>query len=268
MIDIGMGDWIKDYNGYLLMKFTSKYRYQQHFLDGKLFFNTSDFFARCDDVGRSDHHEGNAIVVNESEKSTSSLRYEIINGQVCLIEEDYTNNMSEYRKSNVFSYSPAENRRRKIMSFYTMYINFDNEQVSTFADNMSKEFGEYGIIILDRQEFFDRIEKALKKQNEIKKAQLGFVEYHDIKPGVNHWHPFKKDKNKFKYQNEFRITFINDNDKCFTLDLEKSLRDIAVPIQAKDINEIYFKDGNLMYPVYKKFLLKRSIYKMTEPFVK
>ena len=130
MIDIGMGDWIKDYNGYLLMKFTSKYRYQQRFLDGKLFFNTSDFFARCDDAGRSDHHEGNAIVVNESEKSTSSLRYEIINGQVCLIEEDYTNNMSEYRKSNVFSYSPAENRRRKVMSFYTMYINFDNEQVS------------------------------------------------------------------------------------------------------------------------------------------
>lgn len=43
MIDIGMGDWIKDYNGYLLMKFTSKYRYQQRFLDGKLFFNTSDF---------------------------------------------------------------------------------------------------------------------------------------------------------------------------------------------------------------------------------
>lgn len=60
----------------------------------------------------------------------------------------------------------------------------------------------------------------------------------------------KKDKNKFKYQNEFRITFINDNDKCFTLDLEKSLRDIAVPIQAKDINVIYFKDGNLMYLQY------------------
>lgn len=93
MIDIGMGDWIKDYNGYLLMKFTSKYRYQQRFLDGKLFFNTSDFFARCDDAGRSDHHEGNAIVVNESEKSTSSLRYEIINGQVCLIEEEYANGL-------------------------------------------------------------------------------------------------------------------------------------------------------------------------------
>ena len=46
MIDIGMGDWIKDYNGYLLMKFTSKYRYQQRFLDGKLFFYTSDFLGK------------------------------------------------------------------------------------------------------------------------------------------------------------------------------------------------------------------------------
>lgn len=63
MIDIGMGDWIKDYNGYLLMKFTSKYRYQQRFLDGKLFFNTSDFFARCDDAGRSDHHDIDLILI-------------------------------------------------------------------------------------------------------------------------------------------------------------------------------------------------------------
>lgn len=47
-----------------------------------------------------------------------------------MIEEDYTNNMSEYRKGNVFS-----------------YLNFDNEQVSPFADNMSKEFGEYGVVI-------------------------------------------------------------------------------------------------------------------------
>ena len=46
------------------------------------------------------------------------------------------------------------------------------------------------------------------------------------------------------------------------------MRDIAVPIQAKDINEIYFKDRNLMYPVYKKYILRRFIYKMTEPFVK
>lgn len=268
MIDIGMGNWAKDYDGYILMKFTGKYRYQQRFLDGKLFLNTSDFFARCDDAGRSDFNEGNYLVVNEAEGSTSSLRYEIINGQVVLIEEDFTNNPLEYKKSNVFSFSPAENRNRKVISFYTVYVNFEKKLISPLADNMSNEFGEYGILILDRQEFFRRVSEAIKQSSNIKMPQMGFVEYHDIKPGVNHWHPFKKDKSKFEYQNEFRITFVNDNDKPFVLDLGQTLRDIAVPIQAKDINEIYFKEGNLLYPLYKKYLLRRLIYKITEPFVK
>lgn len=254
MIDIGMGKWIKDYNGYLLMKFTSKYCYQQSFLDGKLFFNTSDFFASCDDAGRGDHNEGNAIVVEESDEAKTSLRCEGVNGQMLLIEEDFTNKPSEYIKSNVFSYSPAKNRKRKVISFYTAYINLDREEVSPFTDNMSDEFGKYGIIILDRQVFFERVENAIKKQADIKDAQMGFVEYHDLKPGVNHWHPFKKDKSKFEYQNEFRITFINDNDQTYTLNLGRSLRDIAVPIQADDVHKIGFKNGKLVYPIYSKCL--------------
>lgn len=268
MIDIGMGEWIKDYDGYLLMKFTGKYRYQQRFLDGKLFFNTSDFFARCDDAGRSDFNEGNYLVVNEIEGSMSSIRYEIVNGQVVLVERDFTNNPLEYKPSNVFSFSPAENRNRKVISFSTAYVNLEKNIVSAFADNMSEEFGEYGILILDRQEFFRRISKAIKKLSNVKMAQMGFVEYHDIKPGVNQWHPFKKDKSKFEYQNEFRITFVNDNDSPFVLDLGRTLRDIAVLIQAKDIDNIYFKEGNLLYPIYKKYPLRRLLYKITELFVK
>lgn len=71
-----------------------------------------------------------------------------------------------------------------------------------------------------------------------------------------------------KIHNEFRITFVNDNDTPFVLDLGRTLRDIAVPIQAKDIDDIYFKEGNLLYPIYKKYPLRRLVYKITEPFVK
>lgn len=252
MIDIPLGNWVKDYDGYTLMKFTSMYQYQQSFLDGKLFFNTSDFFARCDDVGRGDANEGNYLVVKETEGSKTSLRYEVINGKLFLIEEDFTNNPLDYKKSNVFSYSPAKNRNRKVISFYTMYVNIMKGMISPFVDNMAEQFGEYGILILDRQEFFSRVCKALKHTEGLKEARMGFVEYDAINPGVNHWHPFKKDKNRYEYQNEFRITFVNDNDKVFSLDLRKSLRDIAVPIQAKDLTEIHFEDGKLLYPIYRE----------------
>ena len=68
---------------------------------------------------------------------------------------------------------------------------------------------------------------------------------------MNQWHPFRKDADDFSYQNEFRITFENDTEETFTLDLEISLRDIAVPIMADDVGKIHFKDGKLLYPTYK-----------------
>lgn len=36
------------------------------------------------------------------------------------------------------------------------------------------------------------------------------------------------------------------------LDLGCSLRDIAVPIMAGDVNQIHFKGDKLLYPVYRE----------------
>lgn len=45
-MDIGISEQFKGrYDGYMLLKFTSCQEFQQDFLDGKLFFNTADFFA-------------------------------------------------------------------------------------------------------------------------------------------------------------------------------------------------------------------------------
>lgn len=82
MIDIGMGEWVTEYNGYMLMKFTSSYDFQQCFLDGKLYFNTADWFARCEDKGRGDADEGNTFAVNHNNPGLTSVNLEIIDGQV------------------------------------------------------------------------------------------------------------------------------------------------------------------------------------------
>lgn len=80
-----MGEWISDYDGYLLMKFTGKYEYQQEFLDGKLFFNTADWFANCEDVGRGDSNEGNTFIINHSNPGLVSANLEMINGQAMIV---------------------------------------------------------------------------------------------------------------------------------------------------------------------------------------
>ena len=45
-MDIGIHEKYRGkYDGYMLLKFTSCYEFQQDFLEGKLFFNTADFFC-------------------------------------------------------------------------------------------------------------------------------------------------------------------------------------------------------------------------------
>ena len=70
-----------------------------------------------------------------------------------------------------------------------------------------------------------------------------------MREGLTDWHPFIK-KDDFEYQNELRITVTSDSDKPVKLELGCSLRDIVVPIYSKDLSQIHFEDGKLLYPIY------------------
>lgn len=251
-MDIGIREIFRGiYDGYMLMKFTSCYEFQQDFLDGKLFFNTADFFAQCDNVGRGDVNEGNTFLIEPKKLDLIAANLESVDGKMMIVVRDYTNNPEDYKPGTVESLSEAENRYRKIISLYTAYVNVEKGIVSPFPAKMGNEFGEYGILVLDRQQFFERVCKALRKHKEIVNAQLGFVDYmkdEDVH-GFIEWNPFLK-MPQFEYQNEFRISFVNDTKKPLKFDLGVSLRDIAFPIKASDLGEIFFKDNLLYYPMY------------------
>lgn len=251
-MDIGLGPWVKNiYDGYVLMKFTSSYEWQQEMLGGKFFFNTSDYFSKCEDTGRGDLDEGTTFRINSDDPDLKAANIEIINGVPYIIVRDFSKNPSEYQKGTVWSLSQAENRFRKICCFYTEYVNVHDKKISSFPNGFANEFGQYGIMILNRSMFYDRIAKAINKLQNVKEARMGFVEYQSMKPGINDWNPFRKDKDRFEYQNEFRITFINDTVDPVKLDLGTSIRDIATPIMASDLSEIHFNDsGELIYPQY------------------
>lgn len=251
MIDVSLPNKLNEYDAYMLMKFTTSYEYQEDFLDGKLFFNTSDFFASCDDMGRGDVDEGNTFIIDCDNPSLISANLEKVGNTYALVIRDYKDNPAAYKQGTVWNYSAAINRRRKIFSLYTIFLNLKNQTMDSFSSKMREEFGEYGILVLNRQEFFERVIKAISNNSEYKEYELGFVDYlpREKQQGFLDWHPFIK-KQKFNYQNEFRITFISNDENPIKLDLGCSLRDIAVPIMSKDLDEICFKNGNIMYPIY------------------
>ncbi len=248
MIDVPLGNNCENYDGYMLMKFTSCYDYQQDFLNGKLFFNTSDYFAECEDDGRGDEDEGKTFIINHKEPAYISANFELIDGVYKLVVRDYSNNTDEYEPSAVLDYSEAKNRNRKIICLYTVYLNIEKQTVADFPENMAAEFGEFGVLIINRQKFFERVITAMTNIENYREGQIGFVGYYNLEKGLNDWHPFRKDLSKFGYQREFRATFVNDNPKAYMLDLGCSLRDIAVPIMASDVNKISFENGKLCYP--------------------
>ena len=176
-MDVGLLKEIKDYDGYMLMKFTPTYKFQQDFLDGKLYFNTSDFFSKCDDKGRGDHDEGNTFIVDYENPSFVSANLEKVGNKYAIVVRDYSKNPEEYKEGSIYEYSAAINRYRKVLSLYTMYVDLCNCKRSPFSKNMKKEFGEYGILILKRQEFFKRVCKALSSHKTFQHIQMGFVKY-------------------------------------------------------------------------------------------
>ena len=252
-IDIGFRPGVLNYDGYMLMKFTPTEQFRQDFLDGRIYFNTSDYFAGCKDAGRGDRDEGKTFIINPEKPAYVSANLGKIGETYAIIVRDYSAYPEEYIPSTILDYSSAINRDRKILSLYTVYVDLKGKKISPFAEKMKDEFGEFGILILDRQEFFKRIYAALTKNNLTKDAYMGFVEYlpKERQEGLMDWHPFIK-KDCFNYQNEFRITFVSNDSEAMLLDIGRSLRDIAVPINITDLNEIHFEGENLLYPVYDK----------------
>ena len=91
----------------------------------------------------------------------------------------YSDNPAEYKRGTIWDYSSAINRDRKVLSLYTAYVDLAGKKVAPFSENMKEEFGEFGILILNRQEFFQRVHNALVANNFLKES------YHNTKDAVS-----------------------------------------------------------------------------------
>lgn len=248
-MDVGLREDMNKFDGYLLLKFTTKKKFQRDFLNGKIFFNTADFFAQCDDEGRGDADEGNTFIIDYKNPELKAANLEKVGDSYAIVVRDYSGNPEKYKEGTIWEYSAAINRNRKILSMYTMFVSIAHQTVEPATAKMRDEFGKYGILITDRQEFFRRIFEAVDQNAKYYDLQMGFVSYmpKEQQIGLMDWSPFVK-RDRFSYQKEFRIAFVSDDEKAVKLDLGCSIRDIAVPIMADAVDKIHFSDGKLLYP--------------------
>ena len=240
------------YDGFLMMKYMSQYKYQQEFLDGKLFFNTSDYFSKTDKKGQGDETENLAWQINNASHEYYAANLVMKNGIPIIEIKNYSVEPKDYRESTISSYSPAEYRKRKLISFYTIYTDSIRNRIDPFSEKMEQEFGEYGVLIIDTIEFYRRVINGLLCTPEtVDLPQLGYVYYlkPDKEKGLIEYSPFIK-TSSFSYQNEFRITFVGDDESEKKIDIGASLRDIAFPVYKEDYKEFYMEKGLFNYPLY------------------
>lgn len=226
-----------------LLKFISKKEYAEEFLNGILYFNTADYFARCDNAGQQDILEGSTFFLNPVEHEYKSANVKIIEGKPCIVVEDFSEHPEKYEKSTVLHFSKSENRKLKIISFFETSFDVNTKRFSISKD-MSTQFGNYCIMILDVNEFIKRTVESVNKNPDIKNFKCAPIQYKKM-TGFVEMTPFIKEYDKYHYQNEYRMIFYTDDEKPYKLKLDKDINDIAMAIDLSRLDELLFENNEI-----------------------
>ena len=219
---------------YFFVKTFSELSDADQFLDGLLYMNSLDYFAKleeCESTGRGDRHEGisSCLQPNEIQLEINGIRID-----------------SEDLAGPVFL-QPNRHLAKSIFCMHAGYVGGNNP--SEFATTIEFEqavkipqenisLGQYSAVITNVQEFLNRVKSAADKQKVALRGQL--INYYD--PSTFHGHfaeedtPFSK-QIRFAHQREYRLVANRrDSDASpYTLDIG-GLRDIAYMISIETLN--------------------------------
>jgi hypothetical protein len=192
--------------------------YANDFLDGKLCFNTDEFFTRIDakDEVRFDHSENadeswqiKRLAIQDSSGEYISIGG-IINPVICRYPEETKDKVN-------------------LLCMYAY-----NNLVDDIFDERNLSFGCTAIIITDISEFIKRIKLAAHLLNkEVDHAPIEYVNKETYHGEIG---PFVK-FNNFSYQNEFRFILTNGKGRREFLEIG-NIRDITMVIPSSEIKKI------------------------------
>lgn len=247
-----------EYISAILIKICPNWEYLMDFVRGRFYMNTNILFSEMEKESlltnaQFDRLEGTDTILNSTEDielvmDFSEEKPRILQG----IRGSF-----EYTGAPIINAELGTDKPRNIYCLYSIWHGYKNNVITKVDERILNGLGEYFAIILNKEEFLNRVKKAVDKIPYKLKSdiQYGFVNYIDTKhePYIE-LGPFRKDK-KFIYQNEFRIALELDRKpeplKYFEVG---DLSDIVLVGKTKYLLDIKFEDntikiGNSQIPV-------------------
>lgn len=251
----------KEYSYPILVKVFSERQHLDEFIKGQIFMNTSLFFSAIEkkskmSEGQYDSLEGTKLLLNTIDDNVTYM--DCTSGEFLIGQKK----RSELKDNEIEIYSAKLGRGREIENItcmYSFWFDLNSNKITDIDSRMMTEFGEYCAVILNIEEFINRVETAFKelKYESTTGLNYGFVDYVETNKPYVELGTFKKEK-KYIYQNEFRISLgLKKEAEPFKFDLQMNLSDIVLIAKTEDILNMKLVNkqliiGNMEIPIITK----------------
>lgn len=235
----------ENYISSILVRVFENPKYLKDFTDGKIYMNTTLWFAERElnlTEGQQDDLEGVKEYLNQTDEVELIMDFTEGKGRIM------QGKRGTFKHNGVPVFKVQLGREKdidNIFSCYSIWFDLEGNQTTKVDERMLKEFGKYSVIILNQIEFLERIERAVKglEKEKIKiPLRYGYVNYINTEGSHVELGTFRKDE-KYDYQNEFRIAVgLNREPKPFTLEVG-SLEDILLVVKTEDVYKLEIKDN-------------------------
>ena len=218
-----------------LVKF-STFEYITALQQGKLYIHTVDYFRTCENSIQSDFFEG-VSTLHQADRIKSIIIESKIHKKIILTKDTGLINFTAGNNINYFT------------NIFCMYLWKIYKDQPNKIDSRIFSFGDTALLILNSNEFINRIKNAIKSKNY--KYSSGKVKYFDEEIYSGEVGIFMKRKS-LEFMNEYRIAIQAEmNNRPYEL-FVGDLSDISIVIKTNDINNIQFqfspdKQEALMY---------------------
>lgn len=237
----------EEFTSSILLKICPDWKYLMDFVEGKFFMNTNMYFSSIEKKGiltnaQFDKLEGTQTLLKSTEDV--ELVIDFTEEQPRILQGK--RGEFKYKGTPIINAELGRNRPHNIYCLYSIWYGRKNGVVTQVDSRIRAELGEYFAIVLNKEEFLNRVERAAKKLPYKLKSniQYGFVNYvkTENQPYVD-LGVFKKNE-KYIYQNEFRIVLELDREPEPLQYFEVGdLSDIVLVGKTENLLGIEYKDN-------------------------
>jgi len=188
----------------ILIKFGEKEFMEDLIYNGTVYFNTIEYFRKCEQKERGDSFEGTIELRNYNEEDNYRLKISL---------PDRGKELSA-KKFNVRTF--LTDIKGNMYCMYYLNKQVVSQQSKFKIDQRMKKFGDTMVVITRPIDFLSAIIEQLKAKG-IKYA-MKHVNYYDHKSFSGKLDPFSK-PDSYELQNEFRIVLFNNSTEALPIQI-------------------------------------------------